>query len=80
MKHFAILILAVVASAVVMAYPERDSAKDGNEEQERALPVNVQERGEVADADYDDYDEEGTTPTVDPTAQTARPRLQGNQS
>nr|AAP04349.1 thrombin inhibitor madanin 1 [Haemaphysalis longicornis] len=78
MKHFAILILAVVASAVVMAYPERDSAKEGNQEQERALHVKVQKRTD-GDADYDEYEEDGTTPTPDPTAPTAKPRLRGNK-
>nr|AAP04350.1 thrombin inhibitor madanin 2 [Haemaphysalis longicornis] len=79
MKHFVILILAVVASAVVMAYPERDSAKDGNQEKERALLVKVQERYQGNQGDYDEYDQDETTPPPDPTAQTARPRLRQNQ-
>nr|AIR74889.1 haemathrin 1 [Haemaphysalis bispinosa] len=73
MKHFAIFILAVVASAVVMAYPERDSAKEGNKGQKRARLVNVQERS--GETDYDEYEENENTPTPDPSAPTARPRL-----
>nr|BAE00175.1 madanin-like [Haemaphysalis longicornis] len=79
MKHFAILILAVVASAVVMAYPESDSAKDdGNQEKEKALLVKVQERSD--DGDYDEYDNDETTHTPDPSAPTARPRIREHQA
>nr|AIR74888.1 haemathrin 2 [Haemaphysalis bispinosa] len=73
MKHFAIFILAVVASAVVMAYPERDSANRGSQEKERALLVKVQERS--SQDDYDEYDADETTLSPDPDAPTARPRL-----